>query len=157
MCLSSHSHCESCVLLWWDGCVQKLSRRPVKAPSVRLTHYADVSNLLLRKALFPFAHAVVKRLRSLPFILLTQTPERFWRVCMHGKVCFRYNVCVDRCSAFFSWLSVEQSLTSKSQLPYLVTPQRRYIPNRWTWHLFRHQLRQPLLRLLLCKGELLKW
>ena len=81
-------------------------------------------------------------------------PERFWRVCMHGTVCFRYNVCVDRSSAFFSWLSVEQAHTSESQLPYLVTPQRRCISNRWTWHLFRHHLRRPLLRLLLCKEGL---
>lgn len=40
---------------------------------------------------------------------------------VRGKVCFRYNVCVDRCSAFFSWLSLEQSLTSESQLTCLVT------------------------------------
>lgn len=93
-----------------------------------------------------------KALHSLPFILLSQPGKTL--TCVSGSVCFRYNVCVDRHSAFFSWLSVEQSLTLEPQLPYLVTPDRRYITNRWTWHLFRHHLRQLQLSLLLCKEEL---
>lgn len=39
-----------------------------------------------------------------------------------ARVCFRYNVCVDRLSAFFSWLSVEQSPTSGP-------PQHRHLVN----------------------------
>lgn len=61
-----------------------------------------------------------KALHSLPFILLRQPGKTL--TCASGSVCFRYNVCVDRHSAFFSWLSVEQSLTLEPQLPYLVTP-----------------------------------
>lgn len=49
-------------------------------------------------------------------------PEKFWRMCMHGIVCFRYNVCVDRWSAFFSWLSVEQATHFRVPAPLTWSP-----------------------------------
>lgn len=74
-------------------------------------------------------------------------------VCVHGTVCFRYNVCVHRCSAFFSWLSVAQSLRTPGSLPgYPFTAYLNQWTN-WTWHLFRDKLRRPLLRPRHCSEE----